>query len=140
MTGRPDNDSVQIEAVPIDGIAGVQASDDGQRALIRVRNAEGEGIFAFSFDTLIPLMQTLSAGFAKCRTAQGLGPETKHVLPLEWWHFQAVQNDMILLSFRMPGGMEMSFQVHRNVAPQMKDALTAASGGTVEFPPGIQKQ
>ena len=128
------------QAMPVDAITGVEATDDGKHALVHIKYEGGEYTIAFSFDTLIPLMQSLSTAFENCRKAQNISQDTKHVLPLEWWHFWTGPDDTVVLSFRMPGGMEMTYQVHKEVVPQMKDALTAAAGGAVEFPPGTQKQ
>lgn len=115
---------MKIQAVNVSEITGVETTEDGQQALLRFKSGENEAIFAFSFEELMPLMQTLSTGFAKCQQAQNLDPSTKHILPCE--NLAASPSPdfkNMIFSFRLPGGMEMSYAVPREHAAKLRDFM-----------------
>lgn len=116
---------MQIQAVNVTEITGVEVTKDGRYALIRFKSGENEAIFSFPFEQLIPLMQTASTGFAKCLQARDADPSAKHILPCE--NFTASPSPdfkQMIFSFRLVGGMEMSFQVPREHAGRMREFLT----------------
>ena len=113
---------MQIQAVNVTEITGVETTEDGRHALIRFKSGEKEAIFAFPFEELIPLMQTASTGFTKCLQARDADPSAKHILPCE--NFSASPSPdfkQMIFSFRLIGGMEMSYQVPREHAGRMRD-------------------
>ena len=116
---------MQIQAVNVTEITGVETTEDGRHALIRFKSGENEAVFAFPFKELLPLMQTASTGFTKCLQAQDANPNAKHILPCE--NLSASPSPdfkHMIFSFRLIGGMEMSFQVPREHAGRMREFLT----------------
>ena len=115
---------MQIQAVNVTEITGVETTEDGNHALIRFKSGENEAIFAFPYEQLMPLMQTASTGFSKCLQAKNVDPSAKHILPCE--NFAASPSPdfkNMIFSFRLPGGMEMSYQVPREHAGKMREFL-----------------
>jgi hypothetical protein len=116
---------MQVQAVNVTEITGVETTEDGRHALIRFKSGENEALFAFPFEQLMPLMQTASTGFAKCLQARNADPGAKHILPCE--NFAASPSPdfkNMIFSFRLLGGMEMSYQVPREHAGRMREFLT----------------
>ena len=116
---------MQIQAVNVTEITGVETTEDGRHALIHFKSGENEAMFAFPFEELMPLMQWASTGFTKCLQVQNADPNTKHILPCE--NLAASPSPdfkYMVFSFRLMGGMEMSFQVPREHAGRMRDFMT----------------
>ena len=113
---------MQVQAINVTEIKGVETTEDGERALIRISSGEHEAIFAVPFEQLAPLMQATSTGFAKCRQAQEVDPNAKHVLPCKTLT-AAPSPDFqhMIFSFRLEGGMEMSYSVPRMHAARMRE-------------------
>jgi len=129
------------KAVRVDSITGVKASADGQFGLMRYKSGDTETILAFPFDQLIQLMQSLSHAFGQCSRIQKRSHELKHGLKVEWWEIgQAPDGQHLGFSFRMPGGMEMTFLVHRAQAANMRDTLTVSLGLPIATPDGVTRQ
>jgi len=115
---------MQIQAVNITEITGIETTDSGSHALIRFKSGENEATFAFPFELLMPLMESLSTGFAKCEGAKNLDPETKHILPCDNFLISPSPDFAhMVFSFRLPGGMEMSYQVPRTHAGKLRDFM-----------------
>ena len=126
---------MQVQAINVNEITGVEVSEDGRTALIRFKSGEHEAIFAFPFEQLIPLMQTTSTGFSKCLQAQQLDPNVKHYLPLE--NFAASPSsdfNHMIFSFRLEGGMEMSYRIPKEHAKRISEFLTAFMQGPGKIP------
>ena len=128
---------MEIPAINIAEITGVEASSDGKHALIRFRSGEQEAVFAFPFEELLPLMQTLSTAYAQCLRVQNADPTTKHLLPCENCEIAPSPDfTQIIFSFRLPGGMEMSYPVPRHHAEKMRDLMTILMQDPGKFPMG----
>ena len=53
----------------------------------------------------------------------------KKVLPLEWWEINPHPlQDGLLLSFRMPGGMEITFHLPAVAVPRYEEVLGTLTG------------
>ena len=116
---------MQVQGINVTEITGVETTEDGKHALIRIKSGENEAIFAFPHEQLMELMQTASTGFTKCLQAQDADPSAKHILPCE--NFSAEPSpdfNHMIFSFRLVGGMEMSYQVPREHAEKMREFLT----------------
>jgi hypothetical protein len=128
---------MEVQAINVHGITGVEVTEDGRHALIRVRSGENEANLAFPFEELMPLMQTASTAFAKCQQAQDLDPNTKHLLPCESCQIVPSPDfEHMIFSFRLPGGMEMSFPVPRRHAERMREVMEMFIRDPGMFPAG----
>ena len=71
---------------------------------------------------LMPLMAALSHASAKSARIQKDDRNLKHVLPCEWWSFGLDEaGEQLILSFRVSGGLELSFQVPRDRIQMMRE-------------------
>jgi len=115
----------QIPAIGLDEITGVEVSADGLHALVKFRAGEKELILAFPYMLLIPLMQTASAAHTMCRRKLDIDDSVLHLIPTESCGItpSADFQDMIF-SFRLPGGMTMSYPVPRRHAEPMRQLLS----------------
>jgi hypothetical protein len=117
--------NMEIGAYKIDDITGVDVTEDGLHALFRFRIGDTETVFAFPFRMLMPMMQSVSAGFTKCLQVLDADPNTKHVLPCENCTITPSPDfQHMIFSFQLPGGMEMSYPVPRTHAAKMRNAMS----------------
>ena len=70
-----------------------------------------------------------------------LDGEAVCVLPCEWWEISwTPDREVFALSFRMPSGTVMTFQVPRDGAINMRDSLTIGLGQLIHTPDGVTRQ
>lgn len=116
-------------------------SDDGSDVIVTFVAAAQDISIALPADDLDGMLMMLSQASGRARSIQSQDRSMKHVLPCEWWEFGKHPDEKhMILSFRMPGGAEASFQVHLGRAPQMIEALQSISGVPMSAPPGTTKQ
>jgi len=116
---------MEVQAVNVTEITGVETTEDGQHALVRFKSSENEALFAIPFELLMPLMQTVSTGFSKCEQAQKLDPKIKHILPCENFAVSPASDfSKMIFSFQLPGGMEMSYEIPREHATRLREFMT----------------
>ncbi len=128
---------MKVQAVNVTEITGVEAAEDGRHALIRFKSGDNEAIFAFPFEQLMELMQTASTGFSKCLQVQEADPSTKHILPCENFSASPSQDfKHMIFSFRLTGGMEMSYQVPREHAEKIREFMAIFLQGPGKLPVG----
>jgi hypothetical protein len=128
---------MQVQAVNVTEITGVETTEDGLHALVRFKSSENEAIFAFPFELLMPLMQTVSTGFSKCEQAQSLDPKTKHILPCENFAVSPAPDfSKMVFSFHLPGGMEMSYEIPREHAAKLREFMTIMMQDPGKIPAG----
>ena len=129
-------------AFVIDTITGSKASDNGKYALFQTQAAGKPLTIAIPEGQLIDLMSHASNAAGACRKILQRNPAIKTIFPVEWWEFGPTPDKQALvLSFRLPGGSEISFQVHHNQIANMRDALEIIEGKEpTQPPPGSLKQ
>lgn len=133
----------EILAMPIAAVTGVTVPDNGQVAIIRTTDPSGQEVnIAVPQDQLMNLALVVSQAVSQTQKILQVDRSVKHVIPCEWWEFGAAPDGQnMILSFRMPGGLEMSFQVHKSRATPMIDALSSIAGHpTQAVPPGTTRQ
>lgn len=132
------NTTVGIQAVKVENAS---ASDDGQQVLIGFDVGQESPLnLIIPADQAMNLMSVLSAAAGHAARNRNADPNTKHVFPVDWWEVGAQPDtQMILFSWRLPGGMELSFQIHRDAAARMHEVLGNALGAEqTSVPPGTQ--
>jgi len=130
-----------IPAFVIEKVNGVTVTDDGQHALFQVNDGQNTHALAIPVPQLANLMTLSSQAAGEAARKTRADPALKQVFPCEWWQFGlAPDNQTMVLSFRMPGGMEVSFSVHKDRAGQMIEALAAIAGQHAPPPPGTTRQ
>ena len=120
----------QVPALSIANIEGVLSTDDGQHALFKVRDAAGvEHVIALPEGQLMHLMSLASQASGQCNKILKRDPNMKHVMPVEWWDVGGTADGQnVILTYRMPGGLELSFQIHRDAAARLHETLAAHLG------------
>jgi hypothetical protein len=134
--------SNQVPALVINGVLGSTASDDGKTAFLHVKSAANDFMLAIPQDKIVELISTASTAAAACRKILNPDKMEKQVFAVDRWEFgETPDKKGLVLSFRLPGGAEMSFQVHRDRLPQMQEALDMIAGhGPSGPPPGTVRQ
>jgi hypothetical protein len=134
LTAEREAKMAEIEAVPAELIR-VSVSGDGQHALFEFRGQSGPFTLAIAEPELMHLMALASQASGQAQKIRQSDPAMKHDLPCEWWSFDRHPDGQhMILSFRVPGGMELSFQVHLERAPQMIETLQTISGAPTTAP------
>ncbi len=66
-------------------------------------------------------------------------PNLKHIFPTTWWDVGGhPDGENVVLSFKLKGGSELSFQIHKDAAQNMRDALDVVLGNAPVSPGGDQ--
>jgi hypothetical protein len=119
----------------------VSISDDGKHAVYQFRSG-GEPInLALPESDLMYMMLLTSQASGRSQQILKRDSSMKYVAPCEWWTFFLTPDRAhIVLSFRMPGGLEMSFQVAKSRAHEMIETLQVLAGLPVSPPAGTTRQ
>lgn len=119
-----------INAVEFKAFVNGSHTADGSHALLKFLAEQGEFTLALPDDQLGKLMAAISniaAQNAKIKTGD---KAQKHAFPCTVWNFDVDADKNPLLSFRVAGGMEMSFQISKSSLPLMREALEAIEAKT----------
>jgi len=117
----------KIEALTVTDVEASSVPDDANHALVRVATPQGPLTLVIPAEQIQSLMQLLSTAGGQIAKKRQQNPNVKWVASVEWWEF-GTHSDQLVLAFRMPGGAEQAFQVHRDQAVQMRDVLSAIVG------------
>jgi hypothetical protein len=121
---------LQIPAIGVTSFEGEDISSDGQLGLFRFLSGETEVVLAIPHEQLISLMAGISNVSGKGRRVRTQNPTGRHVFPCERWAFGLTPDQRhLVLSFRVPGGAELSFQVSRTTIPAMRETLQTMEEG-----------
>lgn len=112
-------------ALAVETIDSSSASYDGLYIILRLALAGAVKLtLAVPHKKVLDLMCLVSSAAGGAARARNADPRLKHVLPVEWWEIgQHPDNQMIVLSYRLPGGMELSFQVQPEAANAIMETL-----------------
>lgn len=120
--------------------AGAMRSENNRSILLKF----GPPAPGYSFTQIISIPVEQAFGLAsvalseaaKAQKDSGLGQGQKLALTVDWWEFGSTPDQQtVSLTFRMQGGSELTFQVHRDAALHMRDVLSAMLGGAETPPP-----
>lgn len=127
-----------IPAITIEKALGSMSSDDGAFGLLNLKSSQGDLWLAVPFEEIPGLISTASSAAGACMKIRAQDSNQKAIFDVEWWEFRLTQDlQNLILSFRLPGGAELSFQVHRDRLPQMRETLETIEGRS-QIPPSHQ--
>ena len=133
-----------MAAYPPIAIAKVKGSfvpDDGRYALIDVELTQGGSIMLdFPAEQLPQLLAAAADAAGRSSRILKTDPSQKHLFPVSWWTVGEAQDGAIVLSFQLPGGSELSFQLSRDAADRLQEVINAQLGRLPVSPPGQKKQ
>jgi hypothetical protein len=127
---RAAGELIMVEFAAITAqIASASASDDGHHAIFSFE-ADGQRLnLAIPSDELMQLMSLASQVSGQCQKIRQKDPAMKHVFPTEWWDIGwHPDGHNVILSFRVSGGLEPSFQLHRDAAVRYVETLSSMLG------------
>ncbi len=112
-------------AIPIGKIEGSIVTDDGNHALFEFSTDKDEKVaIAVPTDQLPQLMLLASQAMGNAQKILQTDPKMKHIFQTMRWEIGALPGGQhVVLSFRVEGGSELSFQVGKTDAKKMRDAL-----------------
>jgi hypothetical protein len=124
------SDQAQRVPVLVESFDGSSSSDDGENIKVGVQ-ASGGG----AADVIIPvdraadLLALVAAALGEAMRKQKADPKIRYYLPVAQWEMEPMQDPRILrMALRLPGGAEICFQIARDEAQHMRDALSVLLG------------
>lgn len=119
--------TTDINAAEFKSFIGASNTQNGSHGLFRFATNEGEFTLALPDTELPRLMAALSdtaAKNAKAKSGGKIAPKT--VMPCTLWDFALDgPGENLILSFRVPGGMELSFSIPRTRTDLLIENLAA---------------
>ena len=117
-------------AIAVDKIESSTVTDDGNHALFEFSTDKDEKVaIAVPTDQLPQLMLLASQAMGNANKILQIDPKMKHIFPTMWWEIGALPGGQhVVLSFQVEGGSELSFQVGKTDAQNMRDALDVVLG------------
>ena len=113
-----------VEAIPVSSIAGISPTADGTHIVVRfVIDGGQELALALPYDTGINLLQASSAALGEALRRVNVDPSSILATPLEWWSFQPIHDNRVLVSLRQPGGLEVHHIIPKNEIAHMREVL-----------------
>lgn len=113
----------EINAVEFKAFVNGTHTADGSHALLKFLSEQGEFTIALPDDQLGKLMAVLSNVAASNAKIKSGDKAQKHAFPTVFWNFDVDAEKTPTLTFKVAGGMEMSFQVGKSNLPLMKEAI-----------------
>jgi hypothetical protein len=131
----------EINAFPTEGVEAVTVSDDGTQAVFTFKVAGGASqAIAVPSNALMALLELTSIAAGQSAKILRADPSAKHIFPMDWWTIGRNPADgQIVMSFRLPGGMELSFQMHPDAAIHFQEVLSATVLGAPNPEPGTPR-
>jgi hypothetical protein len=113
-----------VEAIPVSSIASISPTADGTYIVIKfVIDGGQELALGLPYDTGINLLQVSSAALGEALRRVNADPSAILATPLEWWSFQPIHDNRVLLSLRQPGGLEVHHILHKDAVVHMREVL-----------------
>jgi hypothetical protein len=113
-----------VEAIPVSSIAGISPTADGTHIVVRFVTDGGQELaLALPCDTGINLLQASSAALGEALRRVNADPSSILATPLEWWSFQPIHDNRVLLSLRQPGGLEVHHIIPKAAIAHMREVL-----------------
>jgi hypothetical protein len=117
---------VSIEAIPIANVLGISTTVDGSYILVRFgADNDQELVLALPYNVGFDLLRASSIALGEALRRKVDDPASVLVTPLEWWEFQSLKDEKVLLSLRQPGGLATHHILPRSEVSHMRDVLGA---------------
>ena len=117
---------VSIDAIPIASVVGVSTTMDGSYILVRFgADKDQELVLALPYDVGFGLLRASSVALGEALRRKVDDPASVLVTPLEWWEFQPLKEEKVLLSLRQPGGLATHHILPRSEVFHMRDVLSS---------------
>lgn len=124
-------------AFSTEGIDGVTVSDDGSHAFFKFKSASTDLTVAMPAASLMNLISSTSHAFSKAQKIVQSNQVANHVFQTERWEIASRQDGKnLVISFQLPGGAKMSYQISRNAAAFFHEALGASLAAPTSSAPG----
>ena len=124
-------------ALTVEDVDSAASTDDGQHLLIKLLLSGAQFMtLAVPHDKAMGLLTVISAAGGDAARIRQENQNAKVAFPVEWWEInRAEPPPMIVFSYRIPGGMELSFHVPPEVGERMREALEVSLGQGAPTPP-----
>ncbi|WNC94664.1 hypothetical protein RI103_36630 [Paraburkholderia sp. FT54] len=114
-------------AFAIDSFRGFELTEDGQYLTL---NCNGTDRIDLHCSAMHELLAALSNAIGSSERIRHKKKNVKFAMPCEAWTLgkDAGGAPYLIFTFRLPGGAELSFQLHRSQAAHMTEVLALATG------------
>lgn len=115
----------------------LSVSADGMHILITFGGSGAKAGLVIPHEKAMQLMGLISEAAGDAAGRRNSTSNMKFLLPVKCWEFKHLaEAQIVILSYKLPNEMEISFQVPRQVSAQMRDGLTLLldKGGQVPSP------
>jgi hypothetical protein len=116
-------------ALAIDSLHGFELTEDGQYLMLSSNQPDR---IALHCSIMHELLAALSNAIGSSERIRHKKKSVKFAMPCEAWALgkDAGGAPYLIFTFRLPGGAELSFQMHRSQAAHMTEVLALATGLT----------
>jgi hypothetical protein len=114
-------------AFAIDSFHGFELTEDGQYLILKSNRSDR---IALHCSVMHELLAALSNAIGSSERIRHKKKSVKFAMPCEAWALgkDAGGAPYLIFTFRLPGGAELSFQLHRSQAAHMTEVLALATG------------
>lgn len=114
-------------AFAIDSLHGFELTEDGQYLMLNCNQSER---IVLHCSVMHELLAALSNAIGSSERIRHKKKSVKFAMPCEAWALgkDADGAPYLIFTFRLPGGAELSFQLHRSQAAHMTEVLALATG------------
>ena len=120
----------EINAVEFKELTTSSSTGNGSHGLFTFKTEQGDFTIAIPNTQLPRVMASVSDISSKNARLQTGQKNQAIALPCTIWDFSGdPKGDVVNMTFRIPGGMEMTFQLAKKQIALMKDALTSVETG-----------
>jgi hypothetical protein len=113
--------------IAINSLHGFELTEDGQYLLLKSNQPDR---IALHCSVMHQLLAALSNAIGWSERIRHKTKSVKFAMPCEAWALgqDAEEGPYLIFTFRLPGGAELSFQIHRSEAAHMTEVLALATG------------
>ena len=114
-------------SLAIDSLRGFELSADGQYLMV---NGNEPDSVALHCSVMHELLAALSNAIGRSERIRHKAASVKFAMPCEAWEVgrESGAVEHLVVSFRLPGGAELSFRLHPSQAARMTEVLSLATG------------
>ncbi|WP_322057821.1 hypothetical protein [Paraburkholderia sp. J63] len=122
-------------SLAIDSLRGFELSADGQYLMVNGNQPDSVSLHC---SVMHELLAALSNAIGRSERIRHKAASVKFAMPCEAWEVGRESGTVqhLVMSFRLPGGAELSFRLHPAQAAHMTEVLTLATGLAAPRRPG----